>query len=1167
VTLTASRYLVGIDIGSTTIKAVAVAPGRDGILWQHYERHEARQPERLLDLLRRLEADLGISPANTRVFVTGSGGTALAPVIGAQFIQEVVAVSFAVEALHPDANSVIELGGQDAKILVFADGGQPGSRKKIASMNDRCAGGTGAVIDKITAKLRIPAADLGRLRYAGVRIHPVAGKCGVFAETDINSLQKQGVPTDELMASLFEAIVLQNLTVLARGNTLRARVLLLGGPNTFIVGMREAWQANIPKVWAEREIAVPGTAAIDDLITVPDRAEYFAAMGAAEAGRREDEAVGRYRGMAALDRHVRVDRVKERAMSGTAGLRGSDDALAAFTRRYAPAPFVPPRLAPGAVVHAFLGVDGGSTSTKAVLVSESGDVLAKAYRLSQGNPIQDTIDLLKGLEYQIERQGARLDVLGAGTTGYAKDILREVFNADVALVETVAHAQAALQYFADPHVIVDVGGQDIKLIVLKDGRVKEFRLNTQCSAGNGYFLQSIAEAWGLCVEEYAQRAFAARRMPIFGYGCAVFLQSDIVNAQRQGWQPEEILAGLAAVLPKNIFYYVAAVASPARLGTRFVLQGGTQNNLAVVKAEVDFIRAAFDGTGTEPHIFVHPHRGESGAIGAALEAIRLVHEGRRTTFIGVAAAQAIVYRMQCNEETRCSFCKNACLRTFVDVRLPAGAERATTRDAAPGAWQARRFVMATCEQGAAQNATEMRDIKSEIDAVKAAHPNLVEIAAREVWKPQRPPHVADAIPPRAWTPRMRTRTARLRRRSQLRIGIPRALNFYAYAPLFSAYFESLGVAPANIVYSDYTSTQLYRSGGSRGAIDPCFPSKVALAHVHNLVRVKHARRPLDCVFFPMFDVLESSLVNVRANNACPTAAVTPEVIKAAFTRETDVFADSGMAYLDPIVDLSNRRLFARQMLRCWDPYLGLSEAENWRAVEAGFAAYDACWAAIRARARLALDALEREDRLGIVVLARPYHHDPGVNHDILEQLQKLGYPIFSQHTLPHDEDLLARLFGGEVRAGTIAHPFDISDVWRHTSASSTNQKIWAAKFVARHPNLVALELSSFKCGHDAPIYSVVEQIIECSGTPFFAFKDIDENRPLGSIRIRIETIDYALRRYRERFVRRSQARASIERELAAYEAGLRSGLAGPPGATALAHALAARNRTVASVEG
>ncbi len=247
----------------------------------------------------------------------------------------------------------------------------------------------------------------------------------------------------------------------------------------------------------------------------------------------------------------------------------------------------------GEKVGAFIGLDGGSTSTKAVLLSESGDVLCKAYQLSEGNPIEDTKQLFESLRQQVESQGARLEVLGVGTTGYAKDILRDVLHADVALVETVAHTQSALRFYPDPHCIVDVGGQDIKIIVLHDGRIKDFRLNTQCSAGNGYFLQSTAEGLGVPVEDYADTAFSAEAMPVFGYGCAVFLQSDIVNFQRQGWRAEEILAGLAAVLPKNIFLYVANVPNVAKLGTRFILQGGTQKNLAVVKAETDFIRANF----------------------------------------------------------------------------------------------------------------------------------------------------------------------------------------------------------------------------------------------------------------------------------------------------------------------------------------------------------------------------------------------------------------------------------------------------------------------------------------------------------------------------------------------------------------------------------------------
>jgi predicted nucleotide-binding protein (sugar kinase/HSP70/actin superfamily) len=288
-------------------------------------------------------------------------------------------------------------------------------------------------------------------------------------------------------------------------------------------------------------------------------------------------------------------------------------------------------------------------------------------------------------------------------------------------------------------------------------------------------------------------------------------------------------------------------------------------------------------------------------------------------------------------------------------------------------------------------------------------------------------------------------------------------------------------------------------------------------------------------------VLHTPLVNITGSNACPTVTATPNAVRAAFTKESDIFAENGISYLDPILNLQDESLCADQMLKAWTPLLGLSRAENERAVRVGFETLCAYEGEIRRQARETLDQLEREDRIGIVMLGRVYHHDPGLNHEILEEFQKLGYPIFSQSTLPLDEDILDRLFGEEVRAGIIQHPLDIADVWKNRYSTSTNHKVWAAKFTARHPNLVALEMSSFKCGHDAPIYGVIEGIIEQSGTPYFSFKDLDENKPSGSIRIRVETIDYFLRRYREEVIARRKKSQEIERQLEEYEKTLRCG--------------------------
>ncbi len=1246
-----AKFLVGLDVGSTTVKAIVVDAATDKTLWQDYQRHETRQPEKVLEFLARMREEVGVQPGNTRMFITGSGGGTLAEMLGAKFVQEVHAVSLAVEKLHPEVYSVIELGGQDAKIIVFKDDAETGRKKKIPSMNDKCAGGTGAVIDKINAKLKIPTTELANQAYHGVKLHKVAGKCGVFAETDINGLQKTGTPPDELMASLFEAIVLQNLSVLTRGHTLRPHVLLLGGPNGFIRGMKEAWQANIPRMWKERKVEVPAGMTPEELIKVPENAQYFAALGSVEFGRDEDEEIGQYTGTEKLDYYIHFGRQEEKAAAGAKGLVAEPSELDLFKEEYRRQRFIPAPFAEGSVVRGFVGVDGGSTSTKAVLLDEQGDILCKAYQLSNGNPIQDTIDMFEKLRKQVEGPGATLEVLGVGTTGYAKDILRDVLNADVALVETVAHTESALKFYDDPHVIVDVGGQDIKLIVLKDGRVKDFKLNTQCSAGNGYFLQSTAEGFGLKVEEYSDLAFAAQSMPVFGYGCAVFMQSDIVNFQRQGWRAEEILAGLAAVLPKNVFLYVASIPNLAALGSRFVLQGGTQNNLAVVKAEVDFIKQSFRAAGKEPTIIVHEHCGESGAIGAAQEALRLWKNGRQTTFVGLEAVANIRYQTTRNEDTRCYFCKNNCLRTFIDVNVngetltveqsahtdgthkhtatvigaPAHEHAAvaakTDRAATPAEIAAalpsfqqieanlhthdhgsscgtgsssalpikakiepliqitaagsgkvlelpkpmefqprktkvplrmgeQRLIIATCEKGTVEDLDEMKDIKAGLDAVKGQNPNYVDMAATEVFRHRRVELVADAEPSTKGlfvSKAVKERAALMQRRREFRVGMPRLLNTYTYAPFFNAYFGSLGLEAENILYSDYTTPELYRAGASRGAIDPCYPSKIGIAHVYNLLATKHTKKPLDAIFFPMYDILHTPLVNLTGSNACPTVTATPNAVKAAFTKESDVFAEHGLQYLDPILNMRDAHITREQMFQAWAPLLGLSREENDRAVEQGFAALDRCEAEIRRQARETLDQLEREDRIGIVMLGRVYHHDPGLNHEIMEEFQKLGYPIFSQSTLPMDEDLLDRLFGEEVRAGLIQHPLDIADVWKNRYSTSTNHKVWAAKFTARHPNLVALEVSSFKCGHDAPIYGVIEGIIEQSGTPYFSFKDLDENKPSGSIRIRVETIDYFLRRYREDVISRRKASGSIEDQLAAFEAQLRGRmLAGAP---------------------
>jgi len=1111
----ANGLLIGIDVGSTTVKAVVLEPGSGEILWTDYQFHETRQPEKVLELLKAIEGQFPLPSDRFRVFATGSGGAAIASYIGARFVQEVNAVALAAEAFQPDVGSVIELGGQDAKIIVWLLDRKTGRKRKLATMNDKCAGGTGAVIDRIGAKLQLSPSQLQELRYGDARLHQVAGKCGVFAETDINSLQKQGVPSQELMISLVEAIVQQNLSVLTRGHTLRPKVLLLGGPNTFLPCLQEAWRKHIPRMWQERRLPLPEDATPDQLIVVPENSLFYAALGAALYGQQEEGQSGTYAGTAALKEYIDVGRRKSKEASGQEGFFARQDELEEFHRRYDTKPFTPPTFSSGEVVEAYMGVDGGSTSTKAVLTDGEGHLLAKAYQLCKGNPLQDAKEVLGQLRQQVEDQGARLRIRGVGTTGYAKDILKEALGADVAIPETVAHAQSALRYYPDVDVIADVGGQDIKVIIMKRGKVKDFKLNTQCSAGNGYFLQSTAARFGYDITQYAEAALSAERAPTFHYGCAVFLEQDISHFQQLGWQPPEIMAGLAMVLPKNVWLYVVQETNLSRFGRNFLLQGGTHYNLAVVKAQHDFIRARVP----QAQIHVHPHAGESGALGAALEAIRIMN-GEESSFIGFDRVEALTFTATRDESTRCRFCKNKCLRTFVDIQ--------TSPD------HTTRFIAATCERGMVESIEDVRAFNAREAAVKKANPNFVEIAAREAFRSYRPSQVtsaSDSDRPSLQSLLNGRSAARMRRRREsLRIGIPRVLSMYSYGPFFSAYLESLGVKPQNVVWSDYTDDQMYREGSHRGSIDPCFPAKVAVSHVHNLLY----KKKVDVIFFPVIMNLPTEIHDCQASWSCPTVQGIPEVVKAAFTTERNAFAERDVGYYDPVLHMAEPHLFERQMYLFFRKLLGMSRQENRMAMEQGYRALNSFLSGMRRRAREVLDQLEQEGRVGVVLLARPYHNDPGIHHDIPAQIQKLGYPVFSIDSLPTDADIMDRLFGEEIRRGEMANPLDIHDAWKHSFSETTSRKVWGAKYAARHPNLVGIDISSFKCGLDSPIYHVTEGALDAADTPYFTFHDLDENRPVGSINLRVETVSYFLRRHHEEMCRRRDLAEEVEQRVAAY---------------------------------
>ncbi|MFQ5875024.1 MAG: acyl-CoA dehydratase activase-related protein, partial [Dehalococcoidia bacterium] len=490
----------------------------------------------------------------------------------------------------------------------------------------------------------------------------------------------------------------------------------------------------------------------------------------------------------------------------------------------------------------------------------------------------------------------------------------------------------------------------------------------------------------------------------------------------------------------------------------------------------------------------------------------------------------------------------------------------------------------SCEKGSVETVEDMKKVKGKFDQIKEANPNFVELAAKEAFKRLNPSKVetltagkfldtfgeklsllesrflkrnggshngngrhgernghnskANSLMKLVAGNRLKYVDAIGKLRTSAIIGMPRVLNMYSTAPFFVAYLTSLGVPSSNIVFSEYTSQQLYKDGSRRGSIDACFPSKVCISHVHDLI-FNQKKKP-NIIFFPILHDLRSDLVNTLGSNACPVVSISPEVVKAAFTTEGDVFAENGIRYVAPGLHMADPLLFEKQLYECFHEVLGVSREENRQAVEAGNEALDHFYnGSLRPKAKEVIEQLEREDRVGVVMLGRPYHNDPGLNHDILVEIQKLGYPIFSVWSLPIDDESLQKVFGEEIAGGEIDHGMSIVDVWKNAYSENSAMKVWGAKYVARHPNLVAIDLSSFKCGHDAPIYSTVGDIVEATGTPFFTFHDIDENRPVGSIKIRVETIDYFLRRYQEELREKPKRERQIEWQVQEYAAKLR----------------------------
>ena len=733
-------HTLGIDIGSTTVK-IAVLDSNNDVLFSDYERHFANIQETLSDLLGRAIYKLGqikVSP-----MITGSGGLTLAKHLGVPFVQEVVAVSTALQDYAPQTDVAIELGGEDAKIIYFENGNIE------QRMNGICAGGTGSFIDQMASLLQTDATGLNEYAKNYKALYTIAARCGVFAKTDIQPLINDGATKEDLSASIFQAVVNQTISGLACGKPIRGHVAFLGGPLHFLSELREAFIRTLKLD--------------DEHIIAPKYSHLFAAVGSA-LNSKKDVVTSLGEMQKKLDAHIEMDFEVERMQP----LFSSEADYNEFKNRHAKHQ-VPVGDLASYRGNAYLGIDAGSTTTKAALVGE-GTLLYSFYHGNDGDPLGTTIGAIKDIYSQLPEG---VQIVHSCSTGYGEALIKAALLLDEGEVETVSHYYAASFFEPDVDCILDIGGQDMKCIKIKNQTVDSVQLNEACSSGCGSFIETFAKSLNYTVEDFAHEALFAKHPIDLGTRCTVFMNSKVKQAQKEGAEVSDISAGLAYSVIKNALFKVIKVSDASELGKKIVVQGGTFYNDAVLRS----FETIAGCQAIRPDI-----AGIMGAFGAALIARERYgfKECKNTTMLSIDEINELTYT---TSMAKCNGCTNNCRLTI--NRFSGG----------------RRFISGNrCERGLGK------------EKAKSDVPNLFAYKNERYF---------------GYTPLDPSEAKRGT------VGIPRVLNMYENYPFWFTFFTKLGY---HVLLSPASTHKIYELGiESIPSESECYPAKLAHGHVQWLI--------------------------------------------------------------------------------------------------------------------------------------------------------------------------------------------------------------------------------------------------------------------------------------------------------------------------------------------
>ena len=920
-------YRIGIDVGSTTVKLVLAE--NDRMLFHKYIRHFAKQRESILSLLEEIKPVIKDEPF--KVCMTGSGARIIADKIGVPFTQEVVANSLALKKQYDKIGTAIELGGQDAKIIFFRedDNGEPVVYDM--RMNGSCAGGTGAFIDEVAAVLGVEDCKMNELACQGSSVYDISGRCGVFAKTDIQALLNQGVKKSDIALSSYHAVAKQTIGGLSQGLEIKAPVAFEGGPLTF--------HPRLGEVFAERlELK-------EKDILVPENPEIMVAYGAALS---IDEL------HADSDDYVLSDliiKMKEAAGEknlpddcGTLYFESAEE-YDEFVKKHphSEMPDYKPKF--GETVNAYLGIDAGSTTTKLVLLNEKEKIIDTFYSSNEGNPLNVAKKALLAMYDKYKKAGAKLNIISAASTGYGEFLFSKAFRTETHIVETVAHSMAASKYVGDPSFILDIGGQDMKAIWLENGIITNIVVNEACSSGCGSFLENFAQTLNIETKDIAARAFESKKPAKLGSRCTVFMNSSIITEQRNGKQPNDIMAGLCRSIIENVFTKVIRVPNIDSLGNKIVVQGGTFRNDAVLRAMEQYV-------GKE--VIRAPYPGLMGAIGSALTAKEAAEkEGFRHSFISYKDLKNFTYKQEANSP--CPYCTNHCNRTI--LTFSTGESWVTNN---------------RCEKG--EILGDPKDAKTrekiiEISSNTNKPVNMFEVRKKLMFKEY--PY------------------EQLLGKQNTVIGMPRVLYFWEGMPFWSTLWKSLGF---DIKISPVSTRKIYENGIHAVPSDTeCFPAKLTHGHIRELIKMG-----VDRIFMPIIVVMPSENPEETSFSRCALVKGYPIVIQ----NSDNPYREFGVQYDNPYFSWYTNDDRRKQVCEYMERTFGIDPHITEKAVgfaEAAQAQYDR---ELKEKGGKVIDQVTRENKFAVVMAGRPYHNDPLVNHELPEMLVNMGVPVLTADSIP-----------------------------------------------------------------------------------------------------------------------------------------------------------------------